>query len=225
MNVQAYVVKNPHTASELRILSSDVATSWGVTPDFIVADELAHWKEPARSMWDSLLSSAAKRAKCLMLVITNAGFQGSWQWQVREAVRSDPAWHLSRLEGPVASWFSEEQLAEQERLLPNISFRRLWLNQWSSGAGDAIPDEQIEAAIVCSGPMSGQEPDFREYGFVAGLDLGVKRDHSAMVVLGCHYHSGRVRLALCQSWAPPRGGEVDLTMVQTRCWRRRNAST
>ena len=47
VNVQAYVVKNPHTASELRILSSDVATSWGVTPDFIVADELAHWKEPA----------------------------------------------------------------------------------------------------------------------------------------------------------------------------------
>ena len=99
LEVQRTRVLNVHTGSELVILSSDAPTSYGLTPDFVVCDELTHWGK--RDLWDSLLSSAAKRSRCLLLVIANAGFAESWQWQTREAIRADQSWLFHRLDGPL----------------------------------------------------------------------------------------------------------------------------
>src|SRR5262249_26819290 len=150
-----------------------------------------HWQGDG-SLWHSLFSSAAKRSNCLLVVISNAGFADSWQWQVREGARTDPAWHFSRLDGPVASWVTDQRLAEQRRMLPVVAFARLWLNQWSSGGGDALTPEDVAAAFVEGlTPMSGSEkyPPWAFGGqqpqwlFVAGVDLGLKRDCAAVVVL------------------------------------------
>jgi len=163
------------------ILTSDAPTSYGLTPDFIIADELVHWRQ--RELWDSLISSAAKRAACMAVVISNAGFGESWQWQVREAVRTDPAWHFSRLDGPAASWITPDRLAEQRRLLPSIAYRRLWLNEWTSGSGDALNPDDIERAVTLRGPIRGAKAGWR---FFAGLDLGLSRDKAALAVVGRH---------------------------------------
>lgn len=179
LEVQKDRVANRHTGSELEIITSDAATSYGLLVDFIVCDELVHWR--GRELWDSLLSSAAKKAACLLAVITNAGFIDSWQWEVREAVRR--GWYFSRLEGPKASWISAERLAEQRRLLPEIAYRRLWLNQWSDGSGDAIRSEDLEAAVTLRGPSRRARLG---WAYVAGVDLGLKRDASAVVVVGKH---------------------------------------
>jgi hypothetical protein len=45
--------------SELVIHSSDAATSFGITPDFIICDEFTVWKSP--DLWESLASAAAIR--------------------------------------------------------------------------------------------------------------------------------------------------------------------
>ena len=37
------------------MISSDVQSSWGLLPDFVICDELCHWEQP--EMWFSLLSS------------------------------------------------------------------------------------------------------------------------------------------------------------------------
>ncbi|MCA9248391.1 MAG: terminase [Planctomycetales bacterium] len=208
INPTKYSVTGRH-GSRLEIISSDALTSFGRLCDFVVCDELCHWK--SSGLWESLFSAAAKRKHCMLLCISNAGFQSSWQWPIREAIREDPNWYFSRLDGPRASWISEELLAEQERLLPKQVYRRLWLNQWSSGAGDALTETAIEAAVSQRGPMSGYRDGFT---FVAGLDLGVRRDHSGLVVIGCDFSTGRVRLADCQSWRPGPDGEVDLLEVQ-----------
>lgn len=180
IDIQHSVVKNVRTGSELETLSSDAPTSYGRTPDFVCIDELTHWQ--SRDLWDSLVSSAAKRKHCVLIVISNAGFSESWQRQVYDSVRSDAAWYFSRLDGPVASWLDASRLDEQRRLLPDIAFRRLWLNEWSSGSGDALQAEDIEAAVTLPGP-SGWE---RGYRYLAGLDLGISRDHSAFAVVGRH---------------------------------------
>src|SRR5690606_2412842 len=113
-------IVNKVTGAELEIISSDEGSSYGETPHFIIVDELTHWKK--RGLWDSLISSAAKRSRCVMVVIANAGLgQGtSWQWEAREACRNEAGWHFSRLDGPQASWITEETLAEQRRLLPGL---------------------------------------------------------------------------------------------------------
>lgn len=213
LEVQNYRVLNTHTGSTLEIISSDAPSSYGLTPDFIVADELCHWKK--RDLWDSLLSSAAKRACCMLVVITNAGLEDDWVWQTREAVRTDPNWYFSRLNGPVARWITPDRLAEQQRLLPSVAYRRLWLNEWTSGGGDALTKEDIEAAFGYGlGPMDGCVPG---YEFVGGLDLGVTRDASAVVILGVrrsYEGHGTIRLAHVGVWRPDKGRKVNLQDIE-----------
>jgi len=185
LDVQQWRIKNKQTESELQIISSDAGSSYGLLTDFIVVDELTHWRN--RDLWDSLFSTAAKRKNCLLLIISNAGLSEAgeaWQWQLREACRLDRSWYFSRLDGPKASWITPDRLAEQERLLPQAAFRRLWLNEWNEGSGDALSVDDIAAAINRDlQPMTGQEED---YVFFAGLDLSVSRDHSAFVVISKH---------------------------------------
>ena len=211
LTVRNYRIVNRITASVCDIVASDAATNYGLTPDFLVCDELTHWHKA--EMWDTMFSSAAKRANCMVVLISNAGVgQGtSWQWRVRESARNSPDWYFSRLDGPQASWISEKQLAEQRAMLPASAFRRLWLNEWVRGTGDALEPADIEACCVLDGPPNPPESDWTH---IQGLDLGIKHDHAALVVLACKPGAGKVRLAHVQSWKPPAGGEVDLIAVE-----------
>ena len=89
---------------------------------------------------------------------------------------------------------------------------RLWWGKWSSQSGDALDPEDIEAALTLSGPMTWR-PTEDGWDFVAGLDIGTRRDNSALVILGARFGSPRIRLCDCQSWAPRPGGRVDLPEV------------
>lgn len=71
IEVQRNQIINLRTGSRLEVLASDAPTSYGLTPDFIVCDEITHWK--SRDLWDSLLGAAAKRQHCMMVIIANAG--------------------------------------------------------------------------------------------------------------------------------------------------------
>jgi hypothetical protein len=180
LEVQAHKVVNKVNDSTLEIISSDLSSSYGITPDFVIADEVTHWK--TRELFDSLFSSAAKRSHCLFLVATNAGFSDSWQAIVRDAIRNDDRWHFSSLTGPVATWLSQAILEEQRKVLPEAAFSRLWLNQWADGAGDAINADDILAAVKAElSQVTRPEVGWR---YVAGVDLGLTKDSSAVVVLG-----------------------------------------
>ncbi|MCH8047425.1 MAG: hypothetical protein IID44_27315 [Planctomycetes bacterium] len=220
LSVEAHRVVNkakghPGEGGTLTIECSDVSSSYGILPDIIICDELVHW-EGDGGLWHSLISSAAKRSTCLLVIISNAGFVDSWQWAVREAARQDEAWIFSRLDGPQASWMTSDRLAEQRRMLPQIAYNRLWENQWSSGGGDALLPEDIDAAFKETlGPMTGNE---KGYKFVAGVDLGLTRDCSAVVILGVKEHgqaqAGRIRLANTKLWRPTLGKQINISEVE-----------
>ena len=70
--------QHPGEGGTLRIEASDVGSSYGILADVIIADEVCHWQGDG-ALWHSLISSAAKRAGCLLLAISNAGFVDSWQ--------------------------------------------------------------------------------------------------------------------------------------------------
>ncbi len=216
LEVQRNAVINPHTGSRLDILSSDAPSSYGLTPDFVIADEVTHW--PKGDMWDSLVSSAAKRPNCLIICITNAGIHDTWQANVRQKISKGEGhdnWYFNELAGPLASWITEAALAEQKALLPGPAFERLWLNQWSSGGGDALTPETIDENFDPNAkPMSGKELDQQ---FVVGIDLGLKRDASAIVVLAVEPHrGGHIRLAYTKIYRPGDGvgGKVDLMRIE-----------
>jgi phage terminase large subunit-like protein len=180
LEVTAARITNKHTGSTLTIESADVASSFGWLIDFAIFDEVSHAAK--RNLWDSAFSAIAKRRYGLLVSIGNAGFRDSWQWELREKIRSDQAWYFHRLDGPVASWISTENLDEQRRLLPDKVYRRLWLNQWADGSGDALELGDIDAALCLERP-TGPE---RGWLYVAGVDVGLVHDASCVAVIGRH---------------------------------------
>jgi phage terminase large subunit-like protein len=213
LEVQRDRVVNQHTGSVLIILSADADSSYGITPDAVIVDELTHWSDAGEQLWTSLFSAAAKKRNCLLTIISNAGTgQGqSWQWKIREAARTDESWHFSRLDGPQASWISERHLAEQRRMLPPIAFDRLWLNKWTSGQGDAVQESDLQAAVRLDAKPSQREPGLV---YVAGLDLGLSRDASALVVVGVDAEGERMRVVDVQAWKPSPGERVKVEDVE-----------
>lgn len=196
------------TESECEIVAADVAGSHGARPDVLIMNELSHITK--QEFAENMLDNATKVPHGLVIIATNAGFLGTWQHRWRGIAETRDAWTFNVRNTP-SPWLSDEELEEAELRNTRSRFMRLWYGVWASGAGDALDPEDIDAAVIHAQPMVGNEPG---YVFVGGLDLGAKRDHSALVVLGCHGTTGRVRLAYCQSWKPPKHGEVDLSAVQ-----------
>lgn len=172
-------VLNPGTGSRLEVISSDVRSSWGALPDFVICDELCHWAHP--DLWHSLVSSSAKRPHCVLVAISNAGSGRGWHWEVREAARLNHEWYFVSLDGPQAHWINEAALAEQAALLPPSVYARLWLNRWQETSGDFITLAEAEACRDLGQVEQRQGvPGIR---YVAAIDYAEKRDDTVGVVL------------------------------------------
>ncbi|MGH7201670.1 MAG: terminase large subunit domain-containing protein [Planctomycetaceae bacterium] len=166
------------TGSKLDVISSDVSSSFGALPDFVICDELCHWEKP--EMWHSLCSSAAKKPKCLLIVLTNAGVGRGWQWELREAARTSPHWHFSSLNGAQAPWITPDVLDEQKALLPEPVYLRLWQNQWQHSDGEFVTLAEAEACRDDSLTKQHRGQPHRRY--VAAVDYAEKHDFTVGVV-------------------------------------------
>ncbi len=217
LEIRADSVVNAHTKSTLEILSSDAPTSYGLLVDGVIVDELTCHKK--RDLFDSLFSSVGKKQTAMLVLLMNAGVQQSFQWELREAIRNDPGWYFSTVGPP--PWVLESTLLEQQRLLPNASFRRIWLSEWVSGGGDALTEQDIIAAFSSGiGPLDHGQGDM---DFVAGLDLGISRNWTALVVLGINrsqYGFGKIRCAAVRTWKPnaASGNKVNVGNVEDTIW-------
>jgi hypothetical protein len=210
LEVQRDCVINLKTGSRLDVISSDVASSWGLLVDFVCADEVTVWER--EDFFSSLLSTVAKKDNAVMVCIANAGYDQHFAARLDAVIREDPAWHHSHLPGSQASWISAETLAEQRRLLPPLVYSRLFDNVFSKGSSDALLDSDIQAALKkLEGPMETREKGFN---FALGVDLGISRDHAAIVLVGRQANSLAIRIAQVRSWIPPKNGRVDLQAVE-----------
>ena len=181
IKVQADRIINEESGSELLIISNDVASSWGHTPDAVICDELTTWRN--EELWHSLFSSAAKVGHSFVAIMSNAGTMESWQYRLLKEFEKDEDWYVHELPGPVASWLDPKQLRRQSKL-PKIAFDRLWMNIWSAGSGDAFTTEELTAITTLEGPWApSTAEDRRGKTFIAALDIGTARDNSALVVL------------------------------------------
>ena len=179
-------VRNRRTGSRLDLISSDVGSSYGILPDFVICDELSHW--PGPELWYSLLSSAAKKPNCVLVVLTNAGVGRGWAWDVRENASRSPDWYFSSLDRPMAPWITEQSLAEQKAMLPPSVYERLWLNRWQHSDGEFVSLAEAEA---CIDPQllranSGQ-PGVQ---YIAAIDYAEKHDFTVGVI--CHHDGQRI---------------------------------
>lgn len=198
------------TGSVCDILAADTAGASGGRPDVLVLEELVQIAK--EEFVGHLLNNASKIPDGLVLVTTNAGFVGTFQWTLRELARTSDRWRFLQGNDRPPHISEHEWNVEARTRNPAARYARLFQGVWSSGVGDALDESDLLAAVDDTlGPMNGREKGF---AFCSGLDLGIRHDHSALVVLGVHGQTQRVRLAACRSWAPGLGGTIDLEAVE-----------
>ena len=112
------------------ILAADAPTASGRFDDVIIFDEITYWKN--QQLFDIMLSGAHKRPSSVVVVITNAGIRGTWQWRMLEAARQDPLWNV--YEAPVAktlaSWLKAADIESARAMMSKNMARRVLDNVW-----------------------------------------------------------------------------------------------
>jgi phage terminase large subunit-like protein len=203
----------------LEALAADAASSWGLRPWLVVCDEIAQWPTtPApRTLWESVSSAAAKNPDCRMVLLTSAGDPAHWSRRILEHAEADALWRVHEVHGP-APWMDEARLKEQERRLPESSFRRLFLNEWTASEDRVASLDDLRACVTLDGPQEPKE----QAAYWIGVDLGLKRDRTAVAVCHSERLSGdedptvgsRVVLDRLQVWQGTRLKPVRLDDVE-----------
>ena len=143
-----------------------------------------------------------------MVVLTTAGDPAHWSHKVLQHAQGDPMWRVHQVPGP-APWMDHDRLEEQRRRLPESSYRRLFLNEWTEAADRLTTIDDLQACVTLDGPQTPQ-PGTR---YVIGVDLGLKADLTATVV--CHLDEDTVVVDRIKTWAGTPQHPVQLSDVET----------
>lgn len=189
----------------------------GETPDLLVLNELVHvakW-----SVMETHMNNADGVPRGVAIVSTNAGIKGTKAelWR-NNALASPDRWCVMRW-SEKSPWLSDEDVEDARRRDPvGSEFARLFRGVWISGRGGAVDEESIDRCFRAEGPLPGPEPGWT---YLAGLDLGVSKDHSGLAVLGVNVEEKRLRVVRVEGWEPTMetGGklEVDSRAVKSCC--------
>lgn len=205
-NVQVFrkAIDDDETGSVYQALSSDARKAHGLSPSFVICDELAQWR--TRELFDNLLTGTGARAEPLVIVIGTQSADAQhimselvdYGLQVNAGDVEDPTFHATIYAAPddanpwdEATWHAcnpalgdfrslEEMrtFAEQAQRIParEAVFRNLYLNQRIDAEVRFISASDWNA---CAGQVDLQSL----YGHPCwvGLDLSSTRDLTALV--------------------------------------------
>lgn len=180
VDVQTNRILNNRTESTVEILTTDRLGSHGARPDVVLINELTHQQDSGFA--ETLLDNLDKMPNGLGIIATNSGFDPSWQLQWKRTFAASERWRVLEYNQP-APWISQSALQESERRNSTGRFLRLWRGQWVSDTGDALDSTDIENSITQTAPMTGNE---KGWLFVAGLDIGIKKDATGLVLVAKH---------------------------------------
>ncbi len=207
-------VENQATGARVDFLASDAGGSHGRTPDFICLDELSHWA--SKELFDSLFSALVKRAgHCGLLILTNAGYKGSWQYAVREMAQAEAGktWLFFEQEvgQQLASWMTPELIEQSARFLSPVEARRLYRNEWVDPSEAGIKLFSPEDVDACIG--SPLPPPAGSQVFL-GVDYGGVCDRTAMVVLWYDKNTSIAHIQKIDCYQGSPGNEVRIADVE-----------
>jgi len=194
------------TNSYYQVLSAEAYSKHGINAHGILFDELH--TQPDRELWDVLTTSQGSRRQPLIFVMTTAGYdRNSIGWEihdyackVRDGIINDPTFLPVIYAAPEdADWTDEDVWAECNPALGNfrsldeirtlcerakeipaleMTFRRLYLNQWVNSVERWLPMDKWDA---CSGKIDLE--NLKGKVCYAGLDLASTTDLTALALV------------------------------------------
>jgi phage terminase large subunit-like protein len=213
-----------HTGSVYKALTADSRKAHGLSPSFMVYDELAQSND--RELYDSLTTGTGARREPLMVVISTQSADPNhimselvdYALKMQDgALPPDPAFYGCIYAAPddadpwdEATWFScnpalddfrsleeMEIFAEQAKKIPakESVFRNLYLNQRVDAAAKWISSADYEACV-------GSIPDLTGRECYAGLDLSSTQDLSALSLCFVPIEENEPFYTLHFAWCP-----------------------
>jgi hypothetical protein len=204
------------SGASLVVEASDGASAYGTRPWLTVVEELGAWPSTTnhRRLWSAVASAVPKVPGSRLVVIGTAGSPVGLGAEVWAEAEISPHWRTSRIPGP-SPWWSDSDIEALRAGLSASEWRRLILCEWAEG-DDALTTPEDVAAAIRAG--SAALPPRSGLDYVAALDVGTRRDLTALVV--GHAESspaGRVTVIDRVLYWRPRpgdGGRVDLSEVE-----------
>ncbi|HEV2810806.1 MAG TPA: terminase large subunit [Acidimicrobiales bacterium] len=202
------------SGSSLVVLSADGPSAYGLRPALLIADEFAQWPDTpnTRTLWEAALSSLSKSTGARLVILTTAGSPEHPAYRLLGQAQEAPKrWRVHEVPGPTP-WLDRDVLAEQERLLLPSQYARLHLNRWTAPEDRLSSRDQVLACVGHEGPVV-REPGRR---YVVTVDLGLKRDRTAVVVASVPSTGGErvVRVDRCDVWRGTSARPVQLSEVE-----------
>jgi hypothetical protein len=188
-------------AGKVTVVPADAGGAFGYRGNLFIFDELCNWDKPvSKKVYEAVMSGTEKRQPRIVVVISNAGYHGSWQEKVYETVKRDPEeWSVFDRQGHLASWMTEDRIAKLARILTPMEARRLFYNHWINPGDEgflSLEDAErcIDETLVY---RLRRQPGVLNY--VASIDYGPKRDRTVCMV--AHMDSdGRVLVDRMDVW-------------------------
>jgi phage terminase large subunit-like protein len=211
----------PELGTLYRALSAEASTAYGLSPAFVVHDELGQVKGPRSELYEALETATAAQEQPLTVIIsTQAPTDGDLLSMLIDDAQAsnDPRTVVSLYTAPMdLDPFSEEAvraanpafgdfqtaeevmgMAEAARRMPSRepSYRNLVLNQRVDMNSPFVPPSIWKE--------NGARPleDLRGLAVYGGLDLASVRDLAALVLIALH---DRVWQVHCRFWLPKHG--------------------
>lgn len=206
------VLENVETGSIYRVLSSDAPLQHGLSPSFVVFDEV--FVQPDRRLWDALSLATGAWRQPLIVAITTAGWdRDSLAYQLYEHGRDgdDPTFYFRWFTAPAELAYDDPEawraanpalgdflhLADFEsaiRTTPESEFARFRLNTWTATATAWLPAGAWDACADPDMEVLEDEP------IVVGFDGSFSGDSTALVA--CTVEAPH-RLWVLEAWEKP----------------------
>ncbi len=181
LQVDRWKVTATRTGASLEVLPADGASAYGLLYAFCVVDEIAQWKSTPgpRTVWEAVYSAAPKVPGARLVVMTSAGDPAHWSHGVLTHAKKSKSWRVHEVPGPTP-WINPAALEDQRALLPESSYRRLHLNEWTAAEDRLTSVDALRACVTLDGPL--RPTHGRDY--VVAVDVGLKKDRTVAAV--CH---------------------------------------
>jgi hypothetical protein len=202
--------------SSIAVLPADEASSYGLRPYLVIADELSVWPDSAnaKGLWSAVVSAMPKIKGSKLVVVTSAGAPDHWSATVLEHARTSAQWQVLETPGPLP-WISSEVLAEQRSLLTGSAYARLHENRWVAGEDRLTTPEQVRACVGHTGRLTPQ----RGVRYTLGLDVGLVNDKTCLTIAHRERRDDAEVVVVDHQevWQGTKDRPVDLGVVEEYC--------
>jgi len=230
IQVQNYDIKDKKTGSTVRILASDEAGNYGLTPDLLIINDFHAWKN--KGFFEALYTATGKRKGVRIWIESNALRLGTEQVQWIKPIRAhalsqvnqhptinehgevqDEQWFAWVPEGFFATW-QYHKLQEWKKILAPQTFRRLIENKDTSEGDQFLTEDQV---TVCETSSTIRYDQFTKFPTrtVVAIDYGFNKDAATISVV-LAYQQGGLKLVLLHQdvWVGTTEEPIDARILQ-----------